>query len=231
VLNALSRAVLLASLAWAGVVAVAVNAGAAEPRPGPEGSPPGLRPGPAPRRSDDVQRRDRRDIEGGGGGRVRSAEELTRAEPTLMLEWREGGCAIDGHRAFVKSLLGLENPSDAMSLEVWGDAHEYVPYQKVFYYLRVPRTAYVTLFWVGPKQDIFVPFQNLRIPPDRDVSVDPDSIVVPPLGREQWVAVATLEPMPDVCWTSESAHMAWIERMKKLPYGIGRWEVHSKETR
>lgn len=194
------------------------SAHAAEPQPGPA------------RRQETDQRRERRDPEGGGAA-VRSPEELTRAQPMLTIQWREGGCAIDGHTRFVAGLLARENPSDAMSLEVWGDAHEYVPYQKVLYYLRVPRAAYVTLFWIGPEHDIFVPFQNLRIPADRDVSVDPESIIVPPLGREQWVAIATLEPLPLPCYASEAAHLGWIERLGRLPHGVGRWEVRSKPVR
>jgi hypothetical protein len=129
---------------------------------------------------------------------------------------------------FVKALLELENPSDLMSLEVWGDSQDYLPYQSVYYFMRVPRAAYVTLFWIGPNQDIFVPFQNLRIPADRDVSVDPDSIIVPPLGREQWVAIATLEPLPLPCVVAEQRHLAWLRKVKSLPHGVGRWEVKSR---
>jgi len=173
-------------------------------------------------------RRDRRDIEGGDSGGA-----LSKGEPMLELVWREGGCSIDGHRTFVKALLALDNVSDAMSLEIWGDAHEYVPYQKVFYYLRVPRVAYITMLWIGPgpNHDIFVPFQNLRIPANRDVSVDPDSIIVPPLGREQWVAVASLEPISLPCYATETDHLSWLQQVRKLPHGVGRWEVRSKATR
>ncbi len=156
---------------------------------------------------------------------------MTKDEPLLELTWREGGCSIDGHKTFVRALLAMDNPSDAMSLEIWGDSHEYVPYQKVIYYMRVPRAAYVTMFWVGPNLNVFVPFQNLRIPANREVSVDPDSIVVPPLGREQWVAVATLEPLPLPCDVPEAMHTSWLQKLRKLPYGVGRWEVRSKETK
>lgn len=201
---------------------------AAPPRPGPPREPEASeRRGPD--REPDL-RRARRDPEGGGGS-VRTADELTREQSTLTLLWREGGCAIDGHARFVAALLAADNPSDAMSLEVWGDSHEYVPYQKVYYYMRVPRAAYVTLFWIGPKNDIFIPFQNLRIPADRDVSVDPESIIVPPLGREQWVAVASLEPLPFPCYGVEAAHLGWLERLRRLPHGVGRWEVRSKSVR
>jgi len=200
---------------------------AAEPRP-PEGPEPGRgRDGKARAPRSEPERRERRDIEGGGA--VRTVDELTRDETMLELEWRAGGCGIDGHKRFVKALLGLENDSDVLSLEIWGDTHEYVPFQRVYYYMRVPRASYVTMFWIGPKHDVFVPFQNLRIPADRDVRVDPDSIVVPPLGREQWVAVATLEPVPLECWASDGLHTAWVDMVKSLPHAVGRWEVRSKE--
>jgi hypothetical protein len=152
---------------------------------------------------------------------------LTRSDDVFAITWRRGGCAIDGESAFVAALLGLENEGDLMSLELWGDSQAYKPYQRVLYFLRVPRAAYVTAFWIGPKQDVFVPFDNLKVPADRDVSVDPDSVVVPPLGREQWVGVATLEPVPFDCHGSEQAHLAWVAKVKALPHGVGRWEVRS----
>lgn len=175
-------------------------------------------------------RRPRRELEG-GTKRVRTADELTRDERTLAVDWTSGGCAIDGHDTFVQRLLELQNSSDFMSLEVWGDAEEYVPFDRVMYYLRVPRAAYVTLFWIGPKRDVFVSFENLRVPADRDVSVNPDAIVVPPLGREQWVALATLEPFDFPCRGAERDHLAWVGRVVRAPHGVGRWEVMSRPTR
>lgn len=163
--------------------------------------------------------------------RVRSAEELTREQRTLAIDWTSGGCGIEGHARFVRRLLGLENQSALMSLEVWGDAEEYVPFDQVTYFIRVPRAAYVTLFWIGPRDDVFVSFENLRVPADRDVSVNPDAIVVPPLGRERWVALATLEPFDFPCRGDESDHLAWVERVVKVPHGVGRWEVMSRPTR
>jgi len=203
------------------------QAPAAEPRPVRQAEGEDTGRGRRDRQTGDGEpRRDRRSIEGGD-----ATSELSKSEPMLSLVWREGGCSIDGHRSFVKALLGLDNTSDAMSLELWGDSHEYVPFQKVFYYLRVPRAAYITMLWIGPgpNHDIFVPFQNLRIPANRDVSVDPDSIIVPPLGREQWVAVASLEPIELPCYATETDHLSWLQRVRKLPHGVGRWEVRSKK--
>ena len=163
--------------------------------------------------------------------RARSAEELTREQRTLAIDWTSGGCAIEGHLKLVRRLLSLENQSPLMSLEVWGDAEEYVPFDQVTYFIRVPRAAYVTLFWIGPRDDIFVSFENLRVPADRDVSVNPDAIVVPPLGRERWVALATLEPFDFPCRGDENDHLAWVERVLRVPHGVGRWEVMSRPTR
>lgn len=181
-------------------------------------------------RRDAENRRPRRDLES-GAKQVRSAEELMRAERTLAVDWTGGGCAINRHDAFAQRLLGLQNSSELMSLEVWGDAEEYVPYDRVTYYLRVPRTAYVTLFWIGPKHDVSVVFENLRVPAERDVSVNPDAIVVPPLGREQWVALATLEPFDFPCQGDERDYLAWVSRVVRAPHGVGRWEVMSRPTR
>jgi len=167
----------------------------------------------------------------GTASRVRSAEELTREQRTLAIDWTSGGCAIDGHLQLVKRLLALENQSPLMSLEVWGDAEEYVPFDQVTYFMRVPRASYVTLFWIGPRDDIFVSFENLRVPADRDVSVNPDAIVVPPLGRERWVALATLEPFDFPCRADEAEHLAWVDRVLRVPHGVGRWEVMSRPTR
>lgn len=167
----------------------------------------------------------RRPIEGSG----ESAAAATGRELHIAPEDAHG-CPITGYRRLTERLLALENTSQLMSLEVWGDSHEYAPYQRVIYYLRSPRPVYVTLFWMGPVGDIYVPFANLRIPANRDVSVDPDSIVVPPLGRERWVAVATLEPLPDPCPRSERELLGVVSGLAAMPYAVGRWEVRSRSA-
>jgi len=149
----------------------------------------------------------------------------------LHVELRDaGGCPLTGYPLLVRRLLALKNESQLMSLEVWGDAHEYAPYQEVTYYLRSPRRVFVTLYWIGPDGDIYVPFSNLRVPANRDVSVDADSIIVPPLGREQWVAIATLEPLPRPCGLSETQLLGVAAGLRGMPYAIGRWEVRSKTS-
>ena len=214
------------------------DASAAGPRPrgrdalepAPRGERAQGRERPAPGEVGAEGRRARRGLDG-TGSRVRSLDELTREEKPLHVDWTSGGCSVENHYAFVKRLLALENKSDLMSLEIWGDSHEYEPYDRVIYYMRVPRAGYVTLFWIGPKNDVFVSFENLKVPADRDVSVNPDAIVVPPLGREQWVAIATLEPFDFPCFGDEKDQLAWVDRATKVPHGVGRWEVWSKPKR
>lgn len=138
------------------------------------------------------------------------------------------GCPLDGYPRLVAALGALENTSDLMSLEVWGDARAYQPLQTVIYHLRVPRPAWVTLFWLGPDGGIYVPFHNVRVPAHRDVTVDAKSIVVPPLGRERWVALATLEPLANPCLVGETSMLEALEALRAAPHGVGRWEVRSQ---
>lgn len=219
----------LLALGFASVLGFAAHAESPEPRGGRRAAEESTRTRPGGE-GDDDERRPRREPHAPARP-VRSAEELMREERTLAIDWQGGGCAIDGHTRFVGRLLALQNTSDMMSLEVWGDSQEYVPFDRVIYYLRVPRVAYVTMFWIGPRHDVFVSFENLRVPADRDVSVNPDAVVVPPLGREEWVGVATLEPFDFPCSGDEQEHLDWIERTTRAPHGIGRWEVTSRPTR
>ncbi len=160
-----------------------------------------------------------------------SDRRLDVAEEPLLIDLREGvaGCQVRGFQRLRKRLLGLQNTSEYMSLEVWGDAQDYGPYQKVLFHLRVPRGAYVTLYWMGPEGYVTVPIENARIPPERDVTIDTGGIIVPPYGHEQWVAIATLEPIPLAC-TTEVAMLAAVERRLRSVHGIGRWEVRSMPT-
>ncbi|MCB9736170.1 MAG: hypothetical protein H6745_26585 [Deltaproteobacteria bacterium] len=159
----------------------------------------------------------------GGGGAPEPNDKML-----LIPITSPSGCPLPNHPRVVERLLGLENRSQLLSLELWGDTDAYVPFQKVLYYLRAPRPMYVTLFWIGPRGDVFIPFQSLKIPAQRDVQVDPASIVVPPLGHERWVAVATLEPTTLPCGAPEPWVLAALEKMLALPHAVGRWEVVSK---
>lgn len=138
------------------------------------------------------------------------------------------GCSLRRMPRLVARLLGLRQRHEVLSLEVWGDFRDYRDSQKVLFFARVPLQSYVTLFWIGPNGDIFVAFDNARLPAHRNVMLDPDAIIVPPLGHERWVAVATLEPVAFACGASEAAMIAYLDRVAALPHAIGRWEVFSK---
>jgi hypothetical protein len=195
--------------------------------------PAALASSPLPRRgTSDAVRHDRRGLDNGGTSRAATVDRdaLKRAERLHHVELVDGsGCDLDNHPRLVKALLALRHQSQLMSLEVWGDSHAYRPYQSVTYYMRVPRISYVTLFWLGPKGDAFAPIINLRVPANRNISVDPHSIVVPPLGREQWVAIGTLEPIGFRCAASDQAMVRMLEQTLRLPHAVGRWEVWSDD--
>jgi hypothetical protein len=139
-------------------------------------------------------------------------------------------CHVQDVDALRRRLLGLHNTSEAMSLEVWGDEQSYGPFQKVLFQMRVPRAAYVTLYWLGPEGHVTVAIDNVHLPAERDVVIDSGGIIVPPFGREQWVAIATLEPFPLGC-TSEARLLAGIESRLAAVHGVGRWEVRSGSRR
>ncbi len=181
---------------------------------------------PATRTAEAGERQARRGIEQGGA----TASGPPPTERLLHIDLNEPkGCPIEDQPRLVAGLLALRNSDQLMSLEVWGDRQEYRPSQDVIYYLRSPRAVYVTLFWIGPRSDVFVPFDNLKVPGGRNVSVDADSVVVPPLGHERWVAVATLEPVHLPCREGERRWLELLARVRALPHAIGRWEVRSSQ--
>jgi hypothetical protein len=131
-------------------------------------------------------------------------EQLAIREQPLELPILSGGCSIRRQPALVERLLSLENATQALNIEIWGDLRDYNDRQKVLFYMRAPLRMYVTLFWIGPGGEIFVPFDNIAIPDNRNTMVDPDAVIVPPLGHERWVAIATLEPVRLPCGAAES---------------------------
>ena len=147
-----------------------------------------------------------------------------------MVKRRVSGrnCHLRGHHATRQALVAWRNRSQLMSLEVWGDTKRYRPGQKVYFFFRSPRDAYVTLFWIGPNGDIIVPLHNTRIPGGRDVRIWTGGIIVPPLGRERWVAVSALEKLPMRCGQGDKGWLDTVKAFQKLPHGVGRWEVHSR---
>lgn len=193
------------------------------------------RPEPGPRRGPDAgARRPSEPAE-----RTRKALEPSPPGPSLPLDVEEqplvmslrdrmSECHTNGWSKVRAKLLALQNTSQVMSLEIWGDREVYRPGDRVMFHMRSPRGVYVTLWWIGPEGHIVVAMDNARVPAERNVIVDTGGIVVPPLGREQWVAIATLEPVPLGC-RSETAMLMNIDRRVGLEHGIGRWDVLSAE--
>lgn len=182
------------------------------------------------RRSTGQSRPDRRDRQTIEATPPPTPKQLELREQPLELPILSGGCSIRRQPALVERLLGLENTSQALNIEIWGDLRDYNDRQKVLFYMRAPLRMYVTLFWIGPGGEIFVPFDNIAIPDNRNTMVDPDAVIVPPLGHERWVAIATLEPVRLPCGAAESVMLAMVDRAMALPHAIGRWEVWSGQT-
>ena len=156
-------------------------------------------------------------------------EQVIAREATHTILLHEArGCAIRKEPKLVQRLLSLRHVDQVLSLELWGDLRAYANNQKVLFFARTPLSMYLTLFWIGPKGDIFVPFANVRIPAHQNTMIDPDAIIVPPLGHERWVAYATLEPVAFTCAATEANHIATVDKAVSLPHAIGRWEVWSK---
>ena len=125
------------------------------------------------------------------------------------------------------ALLSLESPPSDFYLELWSDKQRYHLLDPVYYYVRSNRKAYVTLFWIGPDKGVFMPFMNIEIEPDRDHRLDPSNIIVEPVGREVWRAVATEEPQRFPCLGAEGDYLSELARVRTLPFAAARWEVTS----
>jgi hypothetical protein len=179
------------------------------------------------RRAQSVARPDRRHRESIEAAPAPTPEELELREQLLEIPALAGGCSIRRQPRLVERLLGLENATQALNIEIWGDLRAYEDRQKVLFYMRAPLRMYVTLFWIGPGGEIFVPFDNIAIPANRNTMVDPDAVIVPPLGHERWVAIATLEPVRLPCGAAESVMLGVVDQAVALPHAIGRWEVWS----
>jgi hypothetical protein len=156
-----------------------------------------------------------------------SPAELEARLTPLKIDARDGfSCRGRAYKRLRQQLLALTHTNPMLSLELWGDAHAYAPLQRVVFYVRSTLAVYVTLYWLGPQDHVVVPVLNVRIPAHRDVAIDSGGYIVPPLGREQWVAVATLEPLPGICG-SEADMVHALGRAIDRPHAVGRWEVTS----
>ncbi|MCC6620298.1 MAG: hypothetical protein IT385_03535 [Deltaproteobacteria bacterium] len=200
-------------------------------------APPSERPRPPAPPARDDGRDDGRDDDR-AADRRRRAPEPSPAGPSLPLDveerplridlrGREIGCRAQGWERVRERLLGLENRSPLMSLELWGDKQVYEILDEVVFHLRAARGSYVSLWWLGPDGHVLVVLDNVRVPGERNVTIDTGGIIVPPLGVERWVGIATLEPVPVAC-RSEDAMLRSIERRLAVEHGVGRWDVISR---
>jgi len=191
-------------------------------------APPGDRP--RPREDDRARRTDRRRAPEPSPPGPTSPLDVEERPLVIDLRARETVCSTRGSLRVRQRLLALENRSPLMSLELWGDKDVYQVLDEVVFHLRAARGSYVTLWWLGPDDHVLVVLDDVRVPGERNVTVETGGVIVPPLGAERWVAVATLEPVPmgpDAC-RSEDAMLKHLERRLALEHGVGRWEVVSR---
>lgn len=152
----------------------------------------------------------------------------TRADTTreLALDVAEQ-CGGDHMPQLRQALLALETPGDPFYVELWSDRQQYRLDDQVYYYVRSNRAVYVTLFWLGPDDGVFMPFTNVRLEADRTHRLDPSNIIVEPTGREAWRIVATIEPQSFTCSPSEQALTEELARVRGGFHAVARWEVTS----
>lgn len=182
------------------------------------------------RRAIDGSRKARRVPE---GTRKLTPEEQLKKETTRVINLIQPiSCGTRNPGAFRAQVLALKNPNDRFNIEVWGNHQKYFVNDSILYFLRSNRTAYVTLFWVGPEGSVFVPFTNVKIEPNRDHKLDPGNIIVEPVGLERWRVFATRSPHVFPCKQGAGEFSRALEQLKRQhSWAAGRWDVRSHATR
>ena len=161
-----------------------------------------------------------------------SAEELrAKQQPRVINLISPPRCGLQTGGTFRRALEGLQSSNDRFNVEIWGNKSTFFVLDSIFYFLRSNRAAYVTMFWIGPRGSVFIPFSNLKIEADRDHKIDPRNIIVEPVGLERWRVVATLEPHAFPCRGSASDFVAALDRVRGGLWAAGRWDVWSKVPR
>ena len=185
---------------------------------------------PNRRRSLDSRRQKRAALE---QAKKPSLEEQKRKEQTKVVTLVfPPSCGSRNAPEFRERLLKLKNPNDAFNVEVWGNQRVYYVNDSIEYYIRSNRTAYVSLFWIGPEGSVFIPFGNLRVEANRDHRINPRNIIVEPVGLERWRVIATLEPHFFPCRGGSSGfNTAHHQLQDEGLWAIGRWDVLSKVVR
>ncbi|HIA03442.1 MAG TPA: hypothetical protein EYN06_09825 [Myxococcales bacterium] len=173
-------------------------------------------------------RRRRMDIE---GAKKQTPAEKKRKEVVKQIKLiMPISCGTRTPGPFKDELASIQNPSDDYNVEVWGNQQRYYVRDKIRYFIRTNRNSYVTLFWIGPEGGVFMPFSNIRVEANRDHLVDPDNIIVEPVGLERWRVLATLEPQHFPCrGNGTQLHDTLALVKKRGPWAIGRWDVRSRK--
>jgi hypothetical protein len=191
---------------------------------------PGERAG---RRAERGESAPRRGIEGEDAvsRRRREEEERKRKEEVVELLLKPSDCQVRKNKTLLKRLVRLKNPSESFNVEVWSDRRDYWVYDSILYFFRSNRDAYLTLFWIGPDNSIFIPFSNFRLEKNRDHKIDPNNIIVEPVGLERWRVIATLDPHEIPCTEDPDEVMEAMDRVQRQTHAIGVWEVRSHTYR
>ncbi|MFT7622456.1 MAG: hypothetical protein ACI9WU_001629 [Myxococcota bacterium] len=183
----------------------------------------------------DGDRSSRRDMEGGPSAaeaeaqRQKQIEEQKQREQTKVINLlTPPRCGSANAPLFKRALLNLQSPNERFNVEVWGNKRTYYVLDNIFYFLRANKTAFVTMFWIGPEGSVFVPFANLPVAAGRNHKIDPRNIIVEPVGQERWRVIATPKPHVFPCRGSDAEFMSALGSIKQGTWASGRWDVMSK---
>jgi hypothetical protein len=176
------------------------------------------------------RRRGRHGIE--GAGKQSDAEKKRKETVNQIKLVMPLTCGTRTPGAFKDELAAIVNPRDDFNVEVWGNRQRYYVLDKIQYFIRTNRSSYVTLFWIGPSGGVFMPFSNVKVEANRDHIIDPDNIIVEPVGLERWRVLATLEAQFFPCrGNGKQLHDALARIKAQGPWAIGRWDVRSYKAR
>ena len=177
------------------------------------------------RRGPDSDRQPRRSAE---NERKLTQEELERKQQTRQLTiLAPPRCGTRHPGRFRTELLNLKSTDPTFTVEVWGNQSVYFTGDSIYYYLRSSRTAYVTLFWIGPEGSVFIPFINVKVEANRDHRIDPRNLIVEPVGAERWRVIATLQPHTLPCGEYGNFSAA-LRRIQQGKWAGGIWDVESR---
>jgi len=186
--------------------------------------------GTARRQGLDGDRSGRRAIEGDSAV---SEEQVRQQQTTRQINLiTPPRCGTQRPGPFRRALVDMESPVQEFNIEVWGNEQVYYVLDEIHYFLRSNRDAYVTLFWIGPRGSVFVPFSNLRVEAHRNHKIDPRNIIVEPVGHERWRVIATPQPHTLPCRGSGLEFLQALRRIQsQASWAAGSWDVESRVRR